>query len=114
MSEVTVNGLGMMGSAIAKTYRKSGISLTVWNRSIEKAMALEGENVAVAQSISDAVAASPTTIICVDDPTSIFSLFGDSRVQPLLDNRTIVQLSTRLPKQARKYASAVRRKQRQY
>ena len=38
MSEATVIGLGLMGSAIASVLRKSGVSLTVWNRSIKKAL----------------------------------------------------------------------------
>lgn len=101
MSEITIIGLGMMGAAIANTLRKSGVSLTVWNRSVEKAEALESENVVVAQTILDAVQASPAAIVCVDAPGSIFSLFGNSQFEPLLNGRTIIQLSTCLPKQAR-------------
>ena len=58
MIEVTVFGLGLMGLAIAKAYQKEGSTLTVWNRTIKKAEALEPQNVVVAQSISDAIAAS--------------------------------------------------------
>ena len=102
MSEVTIFGLGLMGLAIAKAYQREGVPLTVWNRTIKKAEALEAENVAVAQSISDAIVASPVSIICVDDPNSVLTLFGQSQVEPLLDGRTIIQLSTCLPKQVRK------------
>jgi 3-hydroxyisobutyrate dehydrogenase-like beta-hydroxyacid dehydrogenase len=101
MSEVTIFGLGLMGLAIAKANQKEGIPLTVWNRTIKKAEALEAENVAVARSISDAIVASPVSIICVDDPNSVLTLFGQSQVEPLLDGRTIVQFSTCLPKQVR-------------
>ena len=40
MNDVTVIGLGIMGTALARTLLKSGYSVTVWNRSPEKAEAL--------------------------------------------------------------------------
>lgn len=101
MSEVTIFGLGLMGLALAQAYQKAGVSITVWNRTIKKAEALEPENVVVAQTISDAIVASPVLIICVDDPKSVLTLFGHSQVGRLLDGRTIIQLSTSLPKQVR-------------
>jgi 3-hydroxyisobutyrate dehydrogenase-like beta-hydroxyacid dehydrogenase len=101
MSEVTIFGLGLMGSALAKAYQRGGVPVTVWNRTIKKAQAFGPENVVVAQSVSDAITASPVSIICVDDPNSVLTLFGHSEVEPLLDGRTIIQLSTSLPKQVR-------------
>jgi 3-hydroxyisobutyrate dehydrogenase-like beta-hydroxyacid dehydrogenase len=102
MSEVTIFGLGLMGLALAKAYQRGGVPVTVWNRTIEKAEALEPVDVVVAQTISEAIAASPVSIICVDDPNSVLTLFGNSQMDPLLDGRTIIQLSTSLPKQVRK------------
>ena len=40
MNDVTGIGLGIMGTALARTLLKSGYSVTVWNRSPEKAEAL--------------------------------------------------------------------------
>ena len=37
MSEVTVIGLGNMGSALARALLENGRAVTVWNRSPEKA-----------------------------------------------------------------------------
>jgi 3-hydroxyisobutyrate dehydrogenase-like beta-hydroxyacid dehydrogenase len=37
MSDFSVIGLGVMGSALAKTLLQNGYSVTVWNRNIEKA-----------------------------------------------------------------------------
>ena len=36
MSDVTVIGLGAMGSALARTVLQAGYSVTVWNRSSDK------------------------------------------------------------------------------
>ncbi|MEO3480804.1 NAD(P)-binding domain-containing protein [Phaeobacter sp. CAU 1743] len=101
MSEVTIFGLGLMGSALAKACQKDGVPITVWNRTIEKAEALKPVNVSIAQTISEALAASPVSIICVDDPSSVLTLFGNSEIWSHLEGRTIVQLSTSLPKQVR-------------
>ncbi|MEX5578226.1 NAD(P)-dependent oxidoreductase [Pseudophaeobacter sp. A-200-2] len=101
MSEVTIFGLGLMGSALAKACQKDGVPITVWNRTIEKAEALKPVNVSIAQTISEALAASPVSIICVDDPSSVLTLFGNSEIWSHLEGRTVVQLSTSLPKQVR-------------
>ncbi len=36
MSDITVLGLGMMGSALARAMHGAGIDLTVWNRSPDR------------------------------------------------------------------------------
>ncbi|MGD8841416.1 MAG: NAD(P)-binding domain-containing protein, partial [Gammaproteobacteria bacterium] len=41
MSNVSVVGLGMMGTALAKTLLEDGLEVTVWNRDPEKAKPLE-------------------------------------------------------------------------
>lgn len=105
MSDITIIGLGLMGSAIVRAFKMAEVSQTVWNRSPQKAEAIETDNVAAAKTLPDAVLASPVSIICVDDPRSVFTLFADGLVEPLLDGRTIVQLSTCLPKQAREAAT---------
>jgi len=36
MSDITVIGLGLMGSALARAFQNAGHSLTVWNRTAAK------------------------------------------------------------------------------
>ena len=62
MSDVSVIGLGVMGSALARALMASGRSLTVWNRSADKAEALVGEGAIAAGSAKEAIEASPITI----------------------------------------------------
>ena len=65
MSEVTVIGLGHMGSALARAFVASGRPVTVWNRSPEKAAQLVHQGAGLAPDAAAAVAASPVVILCV-------------------------------------------------
>ena len=59
MSNVTIIGLGQMGTAIAKLLIDAGTTITVWNRSAEKANLLATYGAQVAHSAAGAVSASP-------------------------------------------------------
>jgi 3-hydroxyisobutyrate dehydrogenase-like beta-hydroxyacid dehydrogenase len=54
MLEVTVIGLGLMGTALARGLLRSGARVTVWNRSIAKAAPLVAEGAALAPSAAAA------------------------------------------------------------
>lgn len=92
MSDVSVVGLGVMGSALAKTLLDNGYSVTVWNRSPEKAEPLVAAGATSADSVADAVAASPATITCITShKQTIEQLDGDG---VSLKGKTIIELST--------------------
>ena len=61
-TDVTMIGLGRMGSALARTLLQNGYSVTVWNRSPGKADALVADGAHLAASVEEAIAASPATI----------------------------------------------------
>lgn len=65
MTDISVIGLGAMGSALARAQIKAGRSVTVWNRSPEKAELLVGDGAVAATTASEAIAASPVTITYV-------------------------------------------------
>lgn len=92
MSDISVVGLGIMGSALARTLLQNGYSVTVWNRSPEKAESLATEGAAAAQSVEEAVAASPATITCIASHDQTISLLG--RITASLRGKTIIELST--------------------
>ena len=48
MTDISVIGLGDMGSALAQTLLKNGYSVTVWNRSADKADPLMAAGAALA------------------------------------------------------------------
>lgn len=101
MSDVTIIGLGEMGSTLARTLIDSGRSVTVWNRSAAKAATLTAKGAAFADSASAAAAASPITIICVSDYQAARDILETSQTTAALKGRTLVQLGNGTPKEAR-------------
>jgi len=92
MSDVSIIGLGEMGSAIASALLQSGRSITVWNRSAEKAGPLAARGVEVGADAVSAVAASPVSIVCVDNYEVSMAILGDARAA--LAGKTLVQLTS--------------------
>jgi len=101
MSDITTIGLGLMGSALARTIHASGHDLTVWNRSAEKMQPFSDSGVATAKDAVSAIAASPVILLCINDYTATDALLELEEVPALLAGRTVVQLSTGTPKEAR-------------
>ena len=67
MNEVTIIGLGAMGSMLARALLQKNYRVTVWNRTIEKAEQLVSAGASLASSVAAAVGASPVTIVCVSE-----------------------------------------------
>jgi 3-hydroxyisobutyrate dehydrogenase-like beta-hydroxyacid dehydrogenase len=97
MSNVSVLGLGVMGSALSRALLERGNGVTVWNRTAAKAEPLERAGARRAVSAAQAVAASPVVIVCVTDYEQSERLLEGTD----LVGRTLVQLSTGSPRDAR-------------
>ena len=67
MSEVTMIGLGAMGTALALALLRAEHSVTVWNRSPEKLAPLEALGASAATSVADAIQSSPVILVCIDN-----------------------------------------------
>jgi len=100
MSEISVMGLGLMGAALANQLQQGGHKMTVWNRSPEKMKPFLVEGAEGANSVVEAVMASPVIVICVEDYAITKTLFETDEVTPHLRDRIIVQLSTGTPNDA--------------
>ncbi len=92
MSDVSVIGLGAMGSALAQTLLNSGYGVTVWNRTAEKAEPLVAAGAKAAGSAAEAIAASPATIVCIASHDKTIELLEG--VASALQGKTIIELST--------------------
>jgi len=101
MSQVTVIGLGAMGSAIANAFLNAGHDVTVWNRSRDKTEPLKSSGALCAETPADAIAASPVVIICIDDYAATWALFEEHKLGSAMTGKTLVQFSTGTPKEAR-------------
>lgn len=101
MNEVTVLGLGSMGSMIARLLIDSGRRVTVWNRSPQKADGLTKRGAILARSIEAAVLASPVILMCVYDYKAANAILEAPGVAEALQNRILVQLSTGSPEDSR-------------
>lgn len=101
MSNVSIIGLGAMGTALARLLLQNGYRVTVWNRSDEKAMPLVREGAILAPSVASAIRASMVTIICATDYKASYCILDTVEVKAALKGRVLVQLSTGSPQQAR-------------
>jgi 3-hydroxyisobutyrate dehydrogenase-like beta-hydroxyacid dehydrogenase len=102
MTDISIIGLGGMGSAMARVLLQAGFGTTVWNRSAARMQPLFASGATGATSIADAVRASPVIIVCIDNYRATAQLLETDDVAPHLRGRTLVQLSTGTPLEARR------------
>jgi len=100
MTDVTVIGLGLMGSALAQAIRRAGHGITVWNRSPARTRPFVDDGVPAAPDAAAAIAASPVVLICIGDYPATEAMLRTDGIPALLAGKTVVQLSTGTPKEA--------------
>lgn len=91
MTDISVIGLGAMGSVIARTFLQNGYSVTVWNRTPAKTEPLVAAGAIGAGSAAEAVAASPATVTSIasyNQTVALLSRFADS-----LEGKTIIEFA---------------------
>ncbi|MEV0681192.1 NAD(P)-binding domain-containing protein [Actinosynnema sp. NPDC050436] len=99
---VTVLGLGLMGTALAQAFRRSGHPTTTWTRSNRPGP----DGTTAAASAADAVAASPLVVLCVLDYRAVDAVLA--RVPDGgLAGKTVVNLTTGTPEQARETSDRI-------
>jgi 3-hydroxyisobutyrate dehydrogenase len=96
MTHIAFLGTGLLGSALAEAAAKRGDHVTVWNRTLEKARALEAFGVRVAQSPADAVRGAARVHLVLRDDAVVDDVI--SAFRPALDaNSIIVDHTTNQP-----------------
>jgi 3-hydroxyisobutyrate dehydrogenase-like beta-hydroxyacid dehydrogenase len=103
-TDVTVVGLGAMGAALARGFQQRGLTVTVWNRTAAKTTPLADEGAQVADSVPDAVAASPLLVTCLMNYDQSFELFADPTAQANLAGRTVINTASASPREVREFA----------
>jgi 3-hydroxyisobutyrate dehydrogenase-like beta-hydroxyacid dehydrogenase len=101
MSEVSVIGLGAMGSALATALLDNGHSVTVWNRTAAKVDPLVPKGAGVATNAAAAISSSPVVLVCVTDYEATRRIFETEKVTSAVADRILIQLTTGTPQDAR-------------
>ncbi|GAA4229336.1 3-hydroxyisobutyrate dehydrogenase-like beta-hydroxyacid dehydrogenase [Streptosporangium album] len=96
-TELTLLGLGDMGTALARAWLAAGHPLTVWNRTASRAEPLAAEGAKIAGTAADAVAAGELVVVCLLDDASV----GEALAGVDLTGKDLVNLTTGTPAQAR-------------
>ncbi|MDG4805596.1 NAD(P)-binding domain-containing protein [Micromonospora sp. WMMD1120] len=99
---VSVLGLGAMGGALAAAVVKAGHPTTVWNRTAGRADALIAAGATEVGAAAEAVRAAELVVVCLLDHASVHEVLDP--VATDLAGRTIVNVTTTTPEQARELA----------
>lgn len=111
MSDITVIGCGLMGSALVRTLAKGGTTLTIWNRTRQKAEALVQSGMAgmarvtLADSVGAALEASPCTVFNIANCADCLTLLENEEAR--LRGKTIIELTTGKPHEARRLGAFI-------
>lgn len=96
MTQIALLGTGLLGSAIAEAAAKRGDSVTVWNRTLPKARALEAFGIRVATTPADAVRGAEIIRLVLTDDASVDEVVAALR-PGLASTAIIVDHTTTLP-----------------
>ncbi|RYE82147.1 MAG: NAD(P)-dependent oxidoreductase, partial [Myxococcales bacterium] len=99
---VTVIGLGAMGATLARLFVQRGRRVTVWNRTADRATDLVAQGATLAPSPAAALQASPLVVVCLYDYAASDAVWRSPGVDAALAGRTVVQLTTGSPADARR------------
>lgn len=84
----------MLGSGFVKSMRRQGINVNVWNRTFEKARALEAVGARAFEHAADAARGAQLIEICVRDESAVDAVLGDALAGmaagiPVVDHTTV-------------------------
>src|ERR1044072_8686688 len=88
MTHIAFLGTGLLGSGLAEAAAKRGDSITVWNRTIDKARALEQFGARVANTPADAVRGAERVHLVLKDDQVVEEVIAALR--PGVDAKTII------------------------
>ena len=106
--DVSVIGLGAMGSAMARAFIDSGRRVAVWNRSRDKVDALVSSGATACDGPGDALEASPHVVVCLAGYSVWRSVLEDHDLQDRLDGTCIIQLTGGMIDEVRAHASFIK------
>lgn len=91
-ADLSILGLGAMGSAVASRLLASGLRIAVWNRSPQKADPLVAKGAEAVATAEEALLAAPITLVILSDAKVACDVLGAVRTN--LSGRTVVNYSS--------------------
>ncbi len=77
---ITILGTGLLGSGFVRALRKRGESVRVWNRTADKARALEAEGATAVIDVADAVRGAERTHVVLTDDAAVDAVLAAAAV----------------------------------
>jgi 3-hydroxyisobutyrate dehydrogenase-like beta-hydroxyacid dehydrogenase len=114
MDQVSVIGLGLMRTTLTEAFLREHLIVTVWNRTSSRCNRLQVQGARVASTVAAAVAASDVLIVCVSNYAVTDEVLGAREVSAALEGKTIIQLSSGTPQEAKNRAAWARELGAQY
>lgn len=107
MTRITLLGCGLMGLPMARRLLAAGHTLTVWNRTAEKARVLADDGARVASDAAEAARQADVVITMLQDGQAVHEvLFGSPGVAAAMRGGALfIDMSSVLPEQAREQAN---------
>ncbi|MCE9668639.1 NAD(P)-binding domain-containing protein [Myxococcus stipitatus] len=99
-TKLAVVGCGLMGSALARAFAAAGHEVAVWNRTAGKARAVGGGTVAF-EDLRQAVAGRELVVVSLSNYAAWAELCASGDVASALSGKTLVQLTSGSPADAR-------------
>ena len=100
-SRIAFLGTGLMGAPMVRNLLKAGFSVTVWNRSLDKAQGLASDGAHVAASPTEAVADADIVITMVSDGSAVRTLLDGGVADAMRPGSIFVDMSSIRPREAR-------------
>ncbi len=94
---IAVLGMGLLGSNFSRALMKRGEQVHVWNRSPDRAKALEAEGATAFADAADAVKGASVVHIVVSDDTAVDSVLAAAKLAP---GQLVIDHSTTSPEGA--------------
>ena len=105
--DISVIGLGAMGSGIARTFVQAGYRVSVWNRSREKIDAMAALGAIACNGPRDALNASGHVVVCLADYPTWKRVVEEHGLQDAFEGKCIIQLTGGTIDDVREHASFI-------
>lgn len=108
MSTIAILGTGRMGTALARAFIDNAHEVWLWNRTPARAKPLVEAGARLAGSVHEAVSAAELVVSILSDYATSDALVHVPEVTTVLRGKTLVQLASGSPLEARKAAAWAR------